>query len=38
VDVSPQIYSNENKINSKMGGGASGSMVIDRDKKIVGIY
>jgi hypothetical protein len=38
ADIAPQIYSNENKINGKMGGGASGSMVIDYHKNVVGIY
>jgi hypothetical protein len=38
VDVAPQIYSDTNKIDSKMGGGASGSMLIDRAKNVVGIY
>ncbi|MDR0674953.1 MAG: DUF31 family protein [Mycoplasmataceae bacterium] len=38
VDVSPQIYSDYNKFDSKMGAGASGSMLIDHNKNIVGIY
>jgi hypothetical protein len=38
IDISPQIYTNEDKIESKMGGGASGSMLIDRYKNVIGIY